>query len=71
LSEAANSQKRALLKTIVGIIVGIVIKQKQQTHINQGTQTILYLLPFRPNIAVKKKANHCFQWLAFFCATFY
>jgi len=24
LSEAANSQKRALLKTIVGIIVGIV-----------------------------------------------
>ena len=25
LSEAANSQKRALLKTIVGIIVGIVI----------------------------------------------
>lgn len=49
LSEAANSQKRALLKTIVGIIVGIVIKQKQQTHINQGIQTILYFLPFRPN----------------------
>ena len=50
LSEAANSQKRGLLKTIVGIIVGIVIKQKQQTHINQGIQTILYFLPFRPNI---------------------
>lgn len=28
LSEAANSQKRALLKTIVGIIVGIVIIRK-------------------------------------------
>lgn len=70
LSEAANSQKRALLKTIVGIIVGIVIKQKQQTHINQGIQTILYFLPFRPNIVVKRKANHCFQWLAFFCAKF-
>ena len=50
LSEAANSQKRALLKTIVGIIVGIVIKEKHKTLINQSIQTILYFLPFRPKI---------------------
>ncbi len=58
LSEAANSQKRALLKTIVGIIVGIVIKQKHQTHINQDIQTILYFLPFRPYI---KKTCHIYM----------
>ena len=68
LSEAANSQKRALLKTIVGIIVGIVIKQKHQTHINQGIQTILYFLPFRPNIVVKEKSQSLFLMVGFFYA---
>ncbi|QUY52971.1 hypothetical protein [Psychrobacter pacificensis] len=71
LSEAANSQKRALLKTIVGIIVGIVDIKNNKTYILKGIQPLLYFLPFRPNITVKKKANHCFQWLAFFCAKFY
>ncbi|WP_201562680.1 hypothetical protein [Psychrobacter sp. CMS30] len=66
LSEAANSQKRALLKTIVGIIVGIAIKQKQQTHINQGIQTILYFLPFRPNIIVKEKSQPLNPMVGFF-----
>ena len=66
LSEAANSQKRGLLKTIVGIIVGIVIKQKQKTHINQGIQTILYFLPFRPNIVVKKKSQSLISMVGFF-----
>ena len=70
LSEAANSQKRALLKTIVGIIVGIVDIKNNKTYILKGIQPLLYFLPFRPNIAVKRKANHCFQWLAFFCAKF-
>ncbi len=67
VSEAVSSQKRALSKTIVGIIVGIVIKQKQQTHINQGIQTILYFLPFRPNIAVNKKSQSLIfnGWLFF------
>lgn len=70
LSEAANSQKRALLKTIVGIIVGIAIKQKQQTHINQGIQTILYFLPFRPNKIVIQKSQPLFLMVGFFCAKF-
>ena len=35
LSEAANSQKRALLKTIVGIMVGIVLFLTLYFHINQ------------------------------------
>lgn len=49
LSEASNSQKRALLKTIVGIIVGIVDIKNNQTYILQGIQPLLYFLPFRPN----------------------
>ncbi|MDN5620350.1 MAG: hypothetical protein L0G63_07730 [Psychrobacter sp.] len=70
VSEAANSQKRALLKTIVGIIVGIVKNKNNKTYTTQGIQPLLYFLPFRPNIAVKRKANHCFQWLAFFVLNF-
>jgi len=35
LSKAANSQKRALLKTIVGIMVGIVLFLTLYFHINQ------------------------------------
>ena len=50
VSGAANSQKRALSKTIVGIIVGIVDIKNNQTYILQGTQTLLYFLPFRPKI---------------------
>ncbi|MGP5075268.1 hypothetical protein ACTXGZ_07155 [Psychrobacter celer] len=45
VSGAANSQKRALLKSIVGIIVGIVDIKNNQTYILQGIQTILYFLP--------------------------
>jgi len=60
LSEAANSQKRALLKTIVGIIVGIVDIKNNKTYILKGIQPLLYFLPFRPNIVVKEKANHCY-----------
>ena len=52
LSEAANNQKRALSKTIVGIIVGIVNIKNNQTFIIQGVQTLLYFLPFRPNIDI-------------------
>lgn len=51
-NEAANSQKRALLKTIVGIIVGIVDLHINKTYILQGIQLILYFLPFRPNIDI-------------------
>ena len=36
LSEAANSQKRALSKTIVGIIVGIVNIKNNKTFILKG-----------------------------------
>ena len=51
-------------------MVGIIDIKKNKTYILQGIQRLLYFLPFRPNIAVKRKANHCFQWLAFFCAKF-
>jgi len=54
------------LKIIVGIIVGIIDIYKYKTYILQYIQLTLYFLPFRPNIVVKRKANHCFQWLAFF-----
>lgn len=44
-NEAANSQKRALLKTIVGIIVGIVNIPTNKTYIFQGINPLLYFLP--------------------------
>jgi hypothetical protein len=58
VSEAVNSQKGALLKTIVGIIVGIVNIKNNQTYVLQGIRALLYFLPFRPNIVVIRKANH-------------
>ena len=66
VSEAVNSQKRALLKTIVGIIVGIVNNKNNKTYIFQGIQPLLYFLPFRPNIVVIRKANHWFSMVGFF-----
>ena len=59
---ASNSQKRALSITITSIVNIL----KSQTYIFRSIQLLLYFLPFRPNIAVRRKANHCFQWLAFF-----
>ena len=40
-SEAANSQKRALLKTIVGIMVGIVLFLTLDRYINQCFTSIV------------------------------
>ena len=47
VSEAANSQKRALLKTIVGIIVGIVKNKNNKTYTTQGIQPLLYFTSCR------------------------
>ena len=62
VSEAANSQKRALLKTIVGIVN---IKNTQ-TYTTQGIQPLLYFLPFRPNIVVKQKSQSLLAMVGFF-----
>ena len=70
VSEAANSQKRALLKTIVGIIVGIVNIKNTQTYTTQGIQPLLYFLPFRPNIVVKQKSQSLLAMVGFFLCSY-
>ena len=63
LSEAANSQKRALLKTIVGIIVGIVDIKNNKTYILKGIQPLLYFLPFRPNTILGHTVIDCMPFI--------